>query len=34
VVVKVINNRGDWFLRWLVADPRENLAFSDTPPAP
>ena len=31
VVVKVINNRGDWFLRCLVADPRRNLVFSDTP---
>lgn len=29
VVVKVINNRGDWFLRCLVADPRGDLRFSD-----
>ncbi|HOC67687.1 MAG: hypothetical protein BWX80_01419 [Candidatus Hydrogenedentes bacterium ADurb.Bin101] len=34
VVVKVINNRGDWFLRWLMADPRGNLRFADAPPAP
>lgn len=29
-VVKVINNRGDWFLRCLIADPQKNLHFSDT----
>ena len=28
-VVKVINNRGDWFLRFLLADPSDNLLFSD-----
>ncbi len=30
VVVKVINNRGDWFLRCLIADPKGNLKISDT----
>ncbi len=25
VVVKLINNRGDWFLRFLIADPKESL---------
>lgn len=29
VVVKVINNRGDWFLRFLLADPENNLAIAD-----
>ncbi len=29
--VKVVNNRGDWFLRCLIADPRGNLKFSDLP---
>lgn len=29
IVVKVINNRGDWFLRCLIADPENNLAFCD-----
>lgn len=33
VVVKVINNRGDWFLRWLIADPEGTLQFSDGVPA-
>ncbi|MCC6696480.1 MAG: metallophosphoesterase [Candidatus Hydrogenedentes bacterium] len=27
VVVKVVNNRGDWFLRFLIADPQGNLRF-------
>ncbi|MCC6486488.1 MAG: metallophosphoesterase [Candidatus Hydrogenedentes bacterium] len=27
VVVKVVNNRGDWFLRFLMADPEGNLRF-------
>jgi len=29
VVVKVINNRGDWFLRFLLADPHGDLQLSD-----
>jgi hypothetical protein len=29
--VKLINNRGDWFLRVLLADPEGNLRFSATP---
>lgn len=28
LVVKLINNRGDWFLRFLIADPQGNLEFS------
>jgi hypothetical protein len=31
LVVKLINNRGDWFLRVLLADPEGNLRFSATP---
>lgn len=33
LVVKLFNNRGDWFLRVLVADPKGNLRFEDAPPA-
>lgn len=29
-VVKLINNRGDWFLRILVANPENNLSFSNS----
>lgn len=25
--IKTVNNRGDWFLRFLVADPQNNLCF-------
>lgn len=32
MVVKIINNRGDWFLRCLIADPKNILIFSDIPP--
>ncbi|MFO7974074.1 MAG: metallophosphoesterase [Candidatus Hydrogenedentota bacterium] len=32
LVVKLFNNRGDWFLRVLVADPEGNLEFRDAPP--
>jgi hypothetical protein len=31
VVVKTINNRGDWFLRFLLADPAGDLRLSDQP---
>lgn len=31
VVVKVINNRGDWFLRFLLADPALDLRLNDQP---
>lgn len=31
IVVKVINNRGDWFLRFLLADPAGDLRLSDRP---
>lgn len=31
LVVKLFNNRGDWFLRVLVADPADNLRFARTP---
>lgn len=34
VVVKVINNRGDWFLRFLLADPGNNLDIADVIPDP
>ena len=34
LIVKLINNRGDWFLRVLVADPEGNLEFQDAPPTP
>ncbi|HQM47454.1 MAG TPA: metallophosphoesterase [Candidatus Hydrogenedentes bacterium] len=30
LIVKLINNRGDWFLRVLAADPAKNLNFGDT----
>jgi len=33
VVAKLINNRADWFLRFLIADPLGNLEFADHPPA-
>jgi hypothetical protein len=33
VVAKLINNRADWFLRFLIADPLDNLEFADHPPA-
>lgn len=29
IVVKVINNRGDWFLRFLLADPSGDLRLND-----
>ncbi len=32
LVVKLINNHGDWFLRTLVADPQGNLKFAAAPP--
>ena len=31
VTAKLFNNRGDWFLRFLIADPAGNLTFSDRP---
>ena len=31
IVIKLINNRGDWFLRALVADPQGDLEFADEP---
>jgi hypothetical protein len=31
LIVKLINNRGDWFLRVLVADPEGNLRFARVP---
>lgn len=33
-IMKLFNNRGDWFLRVLVADPHGNLTFAPSPPAP
>jgi hypothetical protein len=30
-IVKLMNNRGDWFLRTLIADPRGNLEFAAVP---
>jgi hypothetical protein len=33
VVVKLINNRADWFLRFLIADPRDELEISGEEPA-
>ncbi len=30
-VAKLINNKADWFLRVLIADPRDNLTFADKP---
>jgi len=33
LILKLINNRGDWFLRVLVADPEGNLEFAPHPPA-
>ena len=32
LVMKLINNHGDWFLRALIADPNENLDFAAAPP--
>jgi hypothetical protein len=32
VVVKLINNKADWFLRLVVADPRENLELAEAAP--
>jgi len=31
VVAKIINNRADWFLRFMIADPQENLHFVEFP---
>lgn len=33
LVVKLINNKADWFLRLLIADPRGNLRLSPDPKA-
>ena len=30
-LVKLINNRGDWFVRVLIADPSGNLQFDSRP---
>lgn len=32
VVVKLINNRADWFLRFVIADPQGNLRIEDKVP--
>ncbi len=32
VTAKLINNRADWFLRFLIADPKGNLKFADHAP--
>lgn len=32
VVVKLINNKADWFLRFVVADPQGNLVLADSVP--
>ena len=32
VVVKLINNRADWFLRFVIADPQGNLKIEDKVP--
>ncbi len=31
LIVKLINNRGDWFLRVLLSDPNDNLRFARHP---
>ena len=31
LIVKIVNNKGDWFARVLVADPKGNLRFAATP---
>jgi Calcineurin-like phosphoesterase len=31
VTAKLINNHGDWFLRFLIADPKGNLRFASHP---
>ncbi len=31
IVAKIINNRADWFLRFLLADPSGNLRFTELP---
>lgn len=31
LIAKLMNNRGDWFLRVLIADPENNLRFARTP---
>ncbi|MCP4641062.1 MAG: hypothetical protein GY851_11540 [bacterium] len=31
VTAKLFNNRGDWFLRFLIADPRGDLRLADRP---
>lgn len=32
LLIKLINNHGDWFLRVLVSDPEDNLQFAPFPP--
>jgi hypothetical protein len=33
VVVKLINNKADWFLRFVIADPQGNLVLAERVPA-